>query len=69
MNDLLYFLVAPITVAVLVLFYKMYEMDEREWVSLTKEEIYHLWDTNSEKFGGVEEFGRSLERAIQEKNS
>ena len=67
MNDLLYFLVAPITVAVLILLYKM-KAAEREWVSLTKEEIYHLWDTNSEKFGGVEEFGRTLERAIQEKN-
>jgi hypothetical protein len=41
---------------------------EREWVSLTKEEIYHLWDTNSEKFGSVEDFGRAVERAIQEKN-
>jgi hypothetical protein len=36
---------------------------------LTKEEIYHLWDTNSEKFGNVEEFGRAVERAIQEKNT
>jgi hypothetical protein len=42
---------------------------EREWISLTKEEIYHLWDTNSEKFGNVEEFGRAVERAIQEKNT
>ena len=67
MNDLLYFLVAPITVAVLVMLYKM-RATEREWVSLTKEEIYHLWDTNSETFGSVEDFGRALERAIQEKN-
>ena len=67
MNDLLYFLFAPVTVAVLVVLYKM-KVAEREWVSLTKEEIYHLWDTNSEKFGNVEEFGRALERAIQEKN-
>ena len=67
MEDLLYFLVAPVTVAVLVLLYKM-KVAEREWVSLTKEEIYHLWDTNSEKFGNVEEFGRAVERAIQEKN-
>ena len=67
MNDLLYFLVAPVTVAVLVVLYKM-KVAEREWVSLTKEEIYHLWDTNSEKFGNVEEFGRAVERAIQEKN-
>lgn len=42
---------------------------ERKWVSLTKEEIYHLWDTNSEKFGSVEDFGRALERAIQERNT
>jgi len=67
MNDLLYFLVAPITVAVLILLYKM-KATEREWISLTKEEIYRLWDTNSEKFGNVEEFGRAVERAIQEKN-
>ena len=67
MNDLIYFFIAPVTVAVLVLLYKM-KLAEREWVSLTKEEIYHLWDTNSEKFGNVEEFGRAVERAIQEKN-
>ena len=68
MNDLIYFFIAPVTVAVLVLLYKM-KVAEREWVSLTKEEIYHLWDTNSEKFGDVEEFGRALEHAIQEKNA
>jgi hypothetical protein len=68
MNDLLYFLVAPITVAVLILLYKM-RATKREWVSLTKEEIYHLWDTNSETFGSVEDFGRAVERAIQEKNA
>ena len=67
MNDVLYFLVAPITVAVLILLYKM-KVAVREWVSLTKEEIYHLWDTNSEKFGSVEDFGKAVERAIQEKN-
>jgi hypothetical protein len=67
MNDLIYFLIAPITVAVLILLYKM-KATEREWKSLTKEEIYHLWDTNSEKFGSVEDFGRAVERAIQEKN-
>jgi hypothetical protein len=65
MNDVLYLLVGPAIVAIIAW---MYTMKEREWVSLTKEEIYHLWDTNSEKFGGVEEFGRALERAIQEKN-
>jgi hypothetical protein len=66
MNDILYLLVGPAIVGV---FAWMYSMKEREWVSLTKEEIYHLWDTNSEKFGGVEDFGRALERAIQEKNT
>ena len=65
MNDLLYLLVGPAIVGV---FAWMYSMKEREWVSLTKEEIYHLWDTNSEKFGSVEDFGRAVERAIQEKN-
>ena len=66
MNDLLYLLVGP---AIVVIIAWMYTMKEREWVSLTKEEIYHLWDTNSEKFGSVEDFGRALERAIQEKNT
>jgi len=66
MNDVLYFLVAPITVAVLILLYRMYE---RDWVNLTTEEIFKLWDTNAEKFGSVEQFARALELAIQEKNS
>ena len=66
MNDLLYLLVGP---AIVVIIAWMYTMKEREWVSLTKEEIYHLWDTNSEKFGSVEDFGRAVERAIQENNS
>jgi len=65
MNDLLYLLVGSAIVAIIAW---MYTMKEREWVSLTKEEIYHLWDTNSEKFGSVEDFGRAVERAIQEKN-
>jgi hypothetical protein len=66
MNDVLYLLVGPAIVAIIAW---MYTMKEREWVSLTKEEIYHLWDTNSEKFGSVEDFGRAVERAIQEKNT
>ena len=65
MNDILYLLVGPAIVGIIAW---MYTMKEREWVSLTKEEIYHLWDTNSEKFGSVEDFGRAVERAIQEKN-
>jgi hypothetical protein len=65
MNDVLYLLVGPAIVAIIAW---MYTMKEREWVSLTKEEIYHLWDTNSEKFGSVEDFGKAVERAIQEKN-
>ena len=66
MNDILYLLIGPAIVAIIAW---MYTMKEREWVSLTKEEIYHLWDTNSEKFGSVEDFGRAVERAIQEKNA
>jgi hypothetical protein len=66
MNDILYLLVGPAIVGIIAW---MYTMKEREWVSLTKEEIYHLWDTNSEKFGSVEDFGRAVERAIQEKNT
>ena len=65
MNDILYLLIGPAIVAIIAW---MYTMKEREWVSLTKEEIYHLWDTNSETFGSVEDFGRAVERAIQEKN-
>jgi len=65
MNDLLYLLVGPAIVGVIALIYTA----TREWKSLTKEEIYHLWDTNAEKFGNVEEFARALERAVQEKNS
>jgi hypothetical protein len=66
MNDVLYLLVGPAIVGIIAW---MYTMKEREWKSLTKEEIYHLWDTNSETFGSVEDFGRAVERAIQEKNS
>jgi len=66
MNDLLYLLVGPAIVAVIALLYKTYE---REWISLTAEEIYKLWDTNAKKFGSVEEFARALEHAIQERNS
>ena len=66
MNDILYLLIGPAIVGGIAW---MYTMKEREWVSLTKEEIYHLWDTNSEKFGSVEDFGRAVERAIQEKNA
>jgi hypothetical protein len=66
MDDLLYLLVGPAIVGIIAW---MYNMKEREWKSLTKEEIYHLWDTNSETFGSVEDFGRAVERAIQEKNS
>jgi hypothetical protein len=66
MDDLLYLLVGPAIVGIIAW---MYNMKEREWVSLTKEEIYHLWDTNSETFGSVEDFGRAVERAIQEKNA
>jgi hypothetical protein len=65
MDDLLYLLVGPAIVAIIAW---MYTTKEREWVSLTKEEIYHLWDTNSETFGSVEDFGRAVESAIQEKN-
>jgi hypothetical protein len=65
MNDLLYLLVGPAIVGIIAWMYTM----TREWKSLTKEEIYHLWDTNSETFGNVEEFARALERAVQEKNS
>ena len=66
MEDVLYLLVGPAIVGIIAW---IYTMKEREWVSLTKEEIYHLWDTNSEKFGSVEDFGRAVERAIQEKNA
>jgi hypothetical protein len=66
MEDLLYLLVGPAIVGIIAW---MYTMKEREWVSLTKEEIYHLWDTNSEKFGSVEDFGRAIEAKLKEKNT
>ena len=66
MEDLLYLLIGPAIVAIIAW---MYTMKEREWVSLTKEEIYHLWDTNSEKFGSVEDFGRAIEAKLKEKNT
>ena len=65
MNDLLYLLVGPAIVGFIAFMYHM----TREWKSLTTEEIFALWDANAEKFGNVEEFGRALERAIQEKNT
>jgi hypothetical protein len=65
MDDLLYLLVGPAIVGFIAFMYTM----TREWKSLTTEEIFALWDANAEKFGNVEEFGRALERAIQEKNT
>jgi hypothetical protein len=64
-NDLAFFFAAPAAAAVIYLLYRTFE---QEWINLTTEEIYKLWDTNAEKFGNVEEFARALERAIQEKN-
>jgi hypothetical protein len=65
-NDLAFFFAVPGAIAIVWLLYRTFE---REWVSLSAEEIYKLWDTNAEKFGSVEEFARALERAIQERNS
>jgi hypothetical protein len=66
MNDLVYLLVGP---AVVGLFAFIYSLSPREWKSLSREEIFKLWDDNVDKFGNVEEFARDLERAIQDKNS
>ena len=65
MDDLLYLLVGPAIVGIIAWMYTM----TREWNNLTAEEIFALWDANAEKFGNVEEFGRALERAVQEKNT
>ena len=64
MNDLLYLLIGPAIVGIIALVYTA----TREWKTLTTEEIFAIWDANADRFGNVEEFGRALERAIQEKN-
>jgi hypothetical protein len=66
MNDLVYLLVGP---AIVGWFALMYHMVPREWKSLSKEEIFEIWDTNAENFGSVEDFARALERKIQDRNS
>ena len=65
MNDLMYLFAVPVGLGIFAL---LYHMVEREWVFLTKEEIYKLWDANAEKFGSVEDFVRAVERSLQEKN-
>jgi hypothetical protein len=66
MNDLVYLLVGP---AIVGLFALMYHMVPREWKSLTTEEIHKIWDDNIDRFGNVEDFARTLERKIQDRNS
>ena len=66
MTDLIYLLIGP---AVVGLFALMYNLAPREWKTLTTEEIFKMWDANVDKFGTVEDFARTLERAIQDKNS
>lgn len=66
MTDLMYLLVGP---AIVGLFALMYSLTPREWKPLTKEEIFKMWDDNVDKFGTVEDFARTLERAVQDKNS
>lgn len=66
MNDLIYLLIGP---AVVGLFALMYTLIPREWKSLSKEEIYKIWDDNFDRLGNVEDFARALERKIEERNS
>lgn len=66
MNDFVYLFAVP---AVFGIFALLYKMTDREWNSLTTEEIYKLWNANVDKFGTVEEFARALERALEEKNT
>ena len=66
MNDLLYFLIGPIIVGILGLLYKY---ADREWKSLTTEEIHEIWNANVEYAGTVEMFARALEAKLQERNT
>ena len=65
MNDLVYLFAIPAAFGIFALLYKW---ADREWVDLTTEEIHKLWDANVDKFGTVEQFARSLEQAIKERN-
>lgn len=66
MNDLLYFLAGPIVIGIFGL---LYAWTNKEWKSLTKEEIFEIWDANADKFGTVEDFVRAVERKLEERNS
>lgn len=66
MNDLLYLLAGPLFVGVWALLYKW---SYKEWKTLTKEEIFEIWDANADVFGTVEDFVRAVERKLQERNS
>lgn len=65
MNDLLYLLAGPLFVG---LFAMLYKFSNKEWNTLTKEEIFEIWDTNADRFGTVEDFARALERKFVERN-
>jgi hypothetical protein len=66
MNDLLYFLAGPIIVGIFGL---LYAWTNKEWKSLTTEEIHQIWDNNVDHFGNVEQFARALEAKLQERNT
>ena len=66
MNDLVYFLAGPIVIGIFGL---LYVWTNKEWKSLTTDEIHKLWDANVDKFGTVEQFARDLERALKDKNT
>lgn len=66
MNDLLYLLIGPVFVGVFALLYKW---SYKEWNTLTKEEIFEIWDANADKFGTVEDFVRAVERKLEDRNS
>ena len=65
MNDLIYLLTGPIIVGIFGL---LYMWTHKEWKSLTKEEIFEIWDANADKFGTVEDFARAIEAKLQERN-
>ena len=66
MNDLLYFLAGPIVIGIFGL---LYAWANKEWKSLTTEEIHQIWDNNVDHFGNVEQFARALEAKLQERNT
>lgn len=66
-NDLIYFATGPILVGVFGVLYAW--LVDRDWRSITDDEIHKLWNDNVETYGTVVEFARALERKLEERNT